>query len=140
MGKALGYLRLAADDNGGFRYRVKTAPPGKLSLAGNGLLSYRVAGKKAPQQDRSVKLILGKPPKAGATLDLVVVFPQADALFGIGGASWAAFERSHMAEVAIAQRVDGSWENTTGYALTLKEDLPILATCLAVLTLEVYYR
>ena len=138
--KALGYLKLAAADDGGFRYRIKDSQKGKLSLAGNGLLSYWVAGAKAPQQDRSAKLILSKAPKAGATLDLVVVFPQANALYAIGGASWAAFERSHMAEVAIAQRVDGSWVETRGFAAALTEDLPILSTCLAVLTLEVYYR
>ena len=132
--------KLAADANGGYRYRIQGRHPGRLSLAGNGLVCHRIVGTEPPFLAQALREILEQPFARDADMDLHPIVTQTDALFAIGGSHWLRFDRDFMPAVADAQNLDGSWPEGGGNIAALKGDTTIYKTCLGALILEVYYR
>ncbi|MHC4874962.1 MAG: prenyltransferase/squalene oxidase repeat-containing protein [Planctomycetota bacterium] len=132
---AVGYVRLCADQRGGFGYQ-----PGHgvtSTRAGTGILCLEICGEHhADETLRAADYLLRKPLNRNENFFYYGVYYCTVGMFQVGDRHWEA-TRTHMTSLLLPmQEVDGSWPNLG------REKVygPIYSTAMTVLALSVEYR
>jgi hypothetical protein len=136
--KALGWLEKAQGDNGAIGYRGDpTRSPG---LTGGGVLAFQLWGEGRSKNARSgIQYIAANQAfKWGdASSNLYYHYYNAQAMINHGGKHWEAYNKLFRDELLKNQQPDGSWNQGNMSHGPVNAHM---ATCLATLMLEVYYR
>ena len=136
--KALDWLDKAQGDNGAIGYRGDPArSPG---LTGGGVLAFQLWGGGRSKNVRSgIKYISANQAfKWGdASSNLYYHYYNAQAMINHGGKEWDAYNKLFRDELLKNQSPDGSWNQGNMSHGPVNAHM---ATCLATLMLEVYYR
>ena len=135
--KAVGWLEKAQGANGAIGYRGDSGrSPG---LTGGGVLCMQLWGEGRSKAARAgVKYISGNQPfKWGeASSNLYYHYYNAQAMINHGGKEWDEYNKLFRDELLKNQNSDGSWSQNMSHGPVNAH----MATCLATLMLEVYYR
>ena len=152
--RALNFIKTCQDADGAIGYAAKGDFTGVSPLAGAGACAYQTWGKASNEFTRKAcdhvaKNLKFKWEAAGA--DLIGLPFNVQAMMYCGGKPWRTFNAMFLPEVLKARNPDGSFKDTAAAAGdTIRP--PVLQlhgtdeaaihfrTCLATLTLEVYYR
>jgi hypothetical protein len=136
--KAVGWLERAQGKNGAIGYRGNSAQsPG---LTGGGVLCMQLWGEGRSKAARSgIKYISGNQAFKwkDASSNLYYHYYNAQAMINHGGKEWEEYNNLFREELLKNQQEDGSWNqgNMSHGPVNVH-----MATCLATLMLEVYYR
>ena len=152
--KALAFIKTCQSADGAIGLAAKGDFIGVAPCTGAGALSYQLWGKASDALPRNACGYLANQAKFqwnAADADLCALHFNAMAMSNCGGKKWTDFNAMLLPEVLAAQDKDGSFRDT-GAAADLKprplaqqfqgsSELAVhYRTCLAALTLEVYYR
>lgn len=143
--RAIDYVKTIQNrGHGGFGYGGPDASAGNkpyFSMTGGGVLSLQMGGKESSSQVRKgIRYIMEnmKFDYQSEHSDLYALYYEAQALMIRGGSDWTEFNDRIKGALIPYQNEDGSWpppgENAHGMGFATYR------TCLAILTLEVYYR
>jgi hypothetical protein len=152
--KALAFIATCQDTDGAIGYSSKRDFIDISPLAGAGALAYQMWGKAADPVSRKACDYVAKKCQfqwAAAGADLLALSFNAQAMLNRGGKQWTAFNAMFLPEVLKARNQDGSFNDTGATAADMigpparqfqggGEFAVHCRTCLATLTLEVYYR
>lgn len=152
--KALTYVESLQHENGGFGYS-STQPAGSAgwhTLTGTGMLCLQMNGRtNSPAVRHGARYALKSAPFSydSADCDLYAHYYLALAMFQRGGKEWQTYQARIIPALMSQQEADGSWPRPGG-GQAVRSPGAIFAqesatakhyrTCLATLTLEVYYR
>ena len=135
--KALGWLDKAQGKDGAIGYRGDSSrSPG---LTGGGVLAFQLWGGESTKNVRSgIKYISANQAfKWGdASSNLYYHYYNAQAMINRGGKDWETYNKLFRDELLKNQKPDGSWDQKMSHG----PENTHMATCLATLMLEVYYR
>jgi hypothetical protein len=148
------YLESLQHESGGFGYRTANSPAGNtggyFTMTGGSTLALQLWGKGNSSAVRNGARYIEQHSKFeydGPYSDLLGVYYEAQVMMHRGGAQWRAYNAMIRDELLRGQDSDGSWK-----PVNTQSDRPIRAvgarftththyrTCLAILSLEVYYR
>lgn len=148
------YMESVQNANGGFGYRNANAPAGRgqnyFTMTGGGVLSLQLWGKGQTSSVRNGVSYIEEHSRFtydGRYADLLGLYYETQAMMNRGGEPWRKYNAMFRDELLKGQDSDGSWRRPATQA-----DGPIRAvaprfvqsihyrTCLAILTLETYYR
>lgn len=148
------YMEGMQNANGGFGYRSAGAPAGQdhcyFTMTGGGVLALQLWGRGNTAAVRDGTRYIGENSRFtydGRYADLLGLYYEAQAMMNRGGESWHNYNAMFRDELLGGQDSDGSWKRPATRA-----DGPVRAvaprfiqsvhyrTCLAILTLETYYR
>lgn len=152
--KALDYVENCQAPSGGIGYSGKGLREPYSSLAGVGALCFQMWDRSSHSVSRKACDYIAKevPFKwDSADSDLYALYYNAQAMINRGGPKWVKYNKMFMPELLANQNKDGSWSNVGANAggkihavaplFHGNGDVPDhYRTCLAALTLEVYYR
>jgi hypothetical protein len=152
--KALDYVESLQDESGGFGYSSTNAAgsAGWHTLTGTGMLCLQMNGNaNSTPVRKGARYALKSAPFSyeSADCDLYAHYYLALAMFQRGGKEWQTYQARIIPALMQHQKADGSWPRPGGGqavrspgALFAQESTTALhyRTCLATLTMEVYYR
>lgn len=137
--KALGWLEKVQGKNGAIGYRENSAQsPG---LTGGGVLAFQIWDKGRSRAAKSGIKYISENSKfkwGKENANLYYHYYNAQAMINHGGKEWDDYNNMFRDELIKAQKPDGSWDRGGGGNHGAIN--PHMATCLATLMLEVYYR
>ena len=135
--KALDWLAKAQGGNGAIGYRGNAGQsPG---LTGGGVLAFQMwdKGNSRPARDGTRYVAANSGFKWGTeSANLYYHYYNAQVLINQGGREWESYNRRFRDELLKAQSPQGNWQQTTRHGPVNTH----MATCMATLMLEVYYR
>lgn len=151
--KSLDYLSKLQDSKGGVGYSSPEPYPNLgYTMTGGGMLAYQLWGKGNAGLVRKAARYIKKNAKFDYNTeeaDLYKHYYHAQAMINRGGADWEFYNKLFRDQFLKNQNADGSWKDVGGGA-KVKAIAPAYQggsrmathyrTCLAALTLEVYYR
>lgn len=151
---ALRYVETLQDESGGFGYSSTKAAgsAGWHTLTGTGMLCLQMNGKASSKPVRDgARYALKSAPFSydSAECDLYAHYYLALAMFQRGGKDWQTYQARLIPSLMQKQSANGSWPRPGGGQAVrspgalFAQDSPTALhyrTCLATLTLEVYYR
>ncbi|MFU8892115.1 MAG: prenyltransferase/squalene oxidase repeat-containing protein [Luteolibacter sp.] len=148
------YMESVQNANGGFGYRTANAPAGRghnyFTMTGGGVLALQLWGKGNSAAVRNGARYIAEHSRFtydGRYADMLGLYYEAQAMLNRGGEQWRNYNAMFRDELLSGEDSDGSWRRPA-----TKADGPIRAvaprfvqsvhyrTCLAILTLETYYR
>ena len=151
---ALRFIEACQNSAGGIGYAGQASLTNVSSLAGAGALVYQMWGNNAHSVPRKACRYVSSAVRFqwdSADSDLYALYYNAQAMINYGGKRWEAFNAMFLPEVLAAQNADGSFKdvatkaggkiNAVAPEFRGGGDVSVhYRTCLAALTLEVYYR
>lgn len=154
LNKGVRYIESLQDSSGGFGY-TNTAAAGSApwhTLTGTGMLCLQMNGKSEGRHvSKGARYALKSAPfsYASADCDLYAHYYLALAMFQCGGEEWKSYQSRLLPQLMEKQSPDGSWplpgagqKVLSPGALFAENSSTAMhyRTCLAALTMEVYYR
>ncbi|HSP41438.1 MAG TPA: prenyltransferase/squalene oxidase repeat-containing protein [Luteolibacter sp.] len=137
--KALDWLEKVQGKNGAIGYRNDSnRSPG---LTGGGVLAFQMWDKATSSAARSGIKYIAKNSEfkwGEESANLYYHYYNAQAMINRGGSEWKDYNERFREELIKAQKPDGSWDKGAGGNHGAIDEH--MATCLATLMLEVYYR
>jgi hypothetical protein len=155
VNRSLDYVAKMQHSSGGFGYANASSPAGDtgyFTLTGAGMLSLQIWGRSSASPVRKGAKYLTKETRFDYNSefsDLYGHYYEAQAMLNRGGEAWKQYNLLFRDSLLTGQNPDGSWKNpgngqplrAVGASFAGNSPMSLhYRTCLAILTLEVYYR